>query len=265
MRSYQKNQRYYSCYKLIFAIICIIGLLNSCVTSRKTTYLQEYEESKYPTEIVPPETYQIQPNDNLFIRVTTPDPRWSAMFNTVPVSNTSMALTEQSVEILSYSVQLDGTVDIPYLGSILVAGKTVAEAKEALDVALADYVTDADITVKLVNNYLSILGDVNVPGRYPIYKEQLNIFQALAMAGDIANYGNRYKVSLIRQTMDGTIVKEIDLTDKNIIDSEYYYVLPNDMIYVQPMKGKFFAMSQFPFALIFSSITTFILVLSYIQ
>lgn len=265
MRTCQKNQRYYSYYNLVFAIICIIGLLHSCVTIKKTTYLQDYEMSPYPTEKVAPETYRIQPNDNLFIRVTTPDPRWSAMFNTLPVTSPTIAASAQSVDLLSYSVRLDGTVELPYLGPIVVAGKTITEAKEILERHLVDFVSDAAITVKLVNNFVSILGEVRTPGIYPIYKEQLNIFQAIAMAGDLDTYGNRYEVRLVRQTSEETIVKKFDLTDKNIIDSEFFYILPNDVIYVQPMRGKFFSMDQFPFALILTSVTTFILILNYIQ
>lgn len=265
MTAFKKVHFHFSYFHLLIAMTCIFGILNSCVTSRKTTYLQEYKKSEYPTEPVVPEYYRIQPNDNLFIRVTTPDPQWSAMFNTVPVSATSIGYSEQSVDLVSYKVNKDGTVEIPYLGSIPVAGETIQETKIILEKALSEYITDAAITVKLVNNYISILGEVNRPGRYSIYKEHLNIFQALAMAGDMANYGNRYQVNIIRQTTEGTIVKEFDLTDKNILDSEFYYVMPNDVIYAQPMKGKFFGMSQFPYSVILSTITTFLLVLNYMQ
>lgn len=264
----RKNVRIFNHYlhtQLSIVIIIAVGLLNSCVTSRKTSYLQEYKKSDYQYEYVAPETYRIQPNDNLFIRVTTPDPQWSAMFNTVTAGSTTIGHSEQSVDLLSYAVNLDGTVTIPYLGAISVAGRTLQETKITLEQALSEYVTDASITVKLVNNYISIIGEVNQPGRYPIYKEHLNIFQALAMAGDLANYSNRYKVHIIRQQESGTIVKEFDITDKNILDSEFYYVMPNDVIYAQPMKGKFFAMTQFPYTVILSTITTFLVILRFIQ
>jgi len=216
-------------------------------------------------EYVAPESYLIQPNDNIFIRVSTPDPRWSDMFNTLPVSAGSAAVTEQSVDLLSYVVELDGTVEIPYIGSILIAGKTLKEARSIIEDRLVDYVTDPTITVKLVNNYVSILGEVNRPGRYLIYKEQLNIFQAMAMAGDVDIYGDRYSLNIVRQTTEGTIVKEFDITDKNIIDTEFYYVMPNDVIYVKPMKGKFFGLYQFPYAVILTSVTTFLLLMNYLN
>jgi polysaccharide export outer membrane protein len=247
------------------AVTLLIGLISSCVTNKKTTYLQEYKKSEYSTEYQPPEEYRIQVNDNLFVRVVTPDPRWSAMFNTLPTNTATMSVGEQAVDLLSYPVSIAGTVDIPYLGSIEVVGKTLEETKQMIEASLADYVSDAGVTVKLVNNYISILGEVNLPGRYPIYKEHMNIFQAIAMASDLDDYANRYKVKIVREASGGTIIKEFDLTDKNIIDTEFYYVMPNDVIYVQPMAGKFFSMNQFPFAIILTSITTFILLLNYLQ
>ncbi len=264
MKIYDSSQKYTSHKTGFFFLVFGLCILNSCVTTRKTTYLQEYRKSEIPSEYTAPETYLIQPSDNLYIRVSTPDPRLSAIFNAMPVGGT-MTMSEESSALLSYSVQLDGSVELPYIGSIDVVGKTLSEAKDAIEVVLVDYVSDAAITVKLVNNYVSILGEVNAPGLYPIYKDRLNIYQALSMAGDMAEYSDRFRVSIVRQTTEGSIVKEFDLTDKNIIDSEFYYIMPNDVIYAKPMKGKFFAMNQFPFTLIFASITTFLLLHSYLQ
>jgi len=243
----------------------LLIVLSSCVTNKKTTYLQEVEDSEISTETYVPSSYKIQPNDNLFIRVVTPDPRWSVMFNTIPIGSGTVSATPQSVDLFSYEVRADGTVHLPYLGSIAVEGKTISEAREILEASLAAYVADAAITVKLVNSFVSILGEVTVPGIYPIYKEQLNIFQALAMAGDIDDFGNRYKVKIIRQTSEGSVVKEFNILDEKILDSEFYYVMPNDVIYAEPMKGKFFGMNYFPLGMALSAITTFLLVLDYIQ
>jgi len=265
MKTKKRIHKKFSTFKLLIETIITFSLLSSCVTTSKTTYLQDYTESEYPDESITPENYRIQPNDNLFIRVTTPDPQRSALFNTVVAGSGTIGYSEQSVDLLSYTVDLDGTVYLPYLGVIPVAGKTIQETRIILEDALSDYVTDVAISVKLVNNYVSVLGEVNRPGRYPIYKEHLNIFQALAMAGDLANYSNRYRVNIVRQTQDGAIVKEFNLTDKNIVYSEFFYVMPNDVIYAQPMKGKFFGMSQFPYSVILSTITTFLLILNYIN
>lgn len=245
--------------KKLVVYLLIMLLVSSCVTSKKTTYLQSYDSEELPEIEWEDFAYRIKPGDNLFLRIVTPDPRWAEMFNTLPVNAAMMSIGEQSVDLISYTVQQDGTVDIPYLDKIEVAGKTLPQIKEIIKKAISDYVADAAVTVKLVNNYVSIIGDVNRPGQYPIYKEHLNIFQAIAMAGDLAEYSDRYNVKIIRQKSEGTVVKSFNLTDDKIIDSEFFYVMPNDVIYAQPMKGKFFSLSSFPYSIIISTITTGIL------
>jgi len=248
----------------LFAAALLIAL-SSCVTNKDATYLQVPEESMYSGEYSPPPGYIIQPNDNLYIRVSTPDPRVSAFFNVFDDTGGMLQADEASAHLLSYAVELDGTVDIPYAGAVEVAGYTLPEAKAIIFEVLTEYVTEFSVTLKLMNNYVSVLGEINNPGMYPIYKERLNIFQALAMAGDVDDFSDRYLVSIIRQTEGESIVKEFDITDRSIIDSEFYYVMPNDLIYAQPIEGKFFGISEFPFALILSSITTFLLILNYVQ
>ena len=251
------------CILLLFVVAI---LLNGCVTNKKITYLQEYPESPYPDEYVVPETYRIQPNDNVYIRVATLDPRFSAFFNpSFDTGGSGGRMDESTADLMSYPVQEDGTIEIPYIGNVEVSGKTLNEAKVVIEALMTDYVTDAAITIRLVNNYVSILGFVNVPGLYPIYKNRLNIFQAISLAGDFGPYGDRYAVRIVRQKLEGSEVKEFDLTDKKIIESEYYYVLPNDVIYVKPMKGRFWGLAEFPWTVIFSSITATISIILLIQ
>jgi len=246
-------------------ILIVLGglLFNGCVTNKKITYLQQYEESKYSAYYEPPEDYKILMGDNIYLNVSTPDPRQSAMFNAM--GEGTQGFDEPTAQIYSYAVQIDGTVEFPYIGVLKVAGKTLKEVKTLIEEALSDYVNDATVTVKLVNNIVTVLGEVNNPGVYPLYQDRLTIFQALALAGDIDDYGDRYKISIIRNSTEGTIIKDFDVTDRNIVDTEFYYILPNDVIYVKPMKGKFFGMATFPFALIFTGITTFILIDNYIS
>jgi polysaccharide export outer membrane protein len=242
-------------------IVLLIGsvFFVSCVTSKKLTYLQ-YEGIPSDTVIaVTPADYKVLPFDNLFIRVVTPDPKWSEMFNTLPVTSAGISVTEMSADLISYQVDGSGAIFLPYAGKIVVAGKTLADVTAEVEKALKGYIADAAVTVKMINNYISLLGEVKNPGRYPIYKDRLNIFQALAMGGDLSEYSNRQKLQVIRQTTAGSIIKEFSLTDRSIMSSEFFYVMPNDVIYAEPMKGKFFQLNSFPYTLILSTITTFIL------
>jgi polysaccharide export outer membrane protein len=239
--------------------ILLLVILSSCVTNRKLTYLQ-YKGHKNDIIVpVTPSEYKLMPYDNLFIRVVTPDPQWAAMFNTMPVATYSISVTEQSADLVSYPVDGDGYIQLPYAGRIKVAGKTLSMITDDVAKILKGYVADAAVTVKMVNNYVSIIGEVQRPGKYPIYKDRMNIFQALAMAGDLNEFSNRRKIQLIRQTPGGNIVKQFSLTDRSIMSSEYFYVLPNDVIYAMPIKGKFFQLNAFPYSVLLSTITTFVL------
>ena len=244
----------FSMKKISLLALVLLIVLGGCVTNKEATYLQIYEESQYTGKYVPPVDYLLQPNDNIYLQVSTPDPRVSAFFNVFDVTGSNMTVTEASAQLMSYPVELDGTVNLPYVGYVMVAGKTLADAKLSIEEVLKDYVTEFTVIVKLVNNYVSILGEVRTPGLYLIYKERLNIFQALSMAGDVADVGERYTLAIIRQTEQESIVKEFDITDRNIIDSEFYYVMPNDVIYVKPLKGRYFAINTAPYVFAFSAI-----------
>jgi len=239
-------------------------MMASCVTNKKLVYLQS-EGAREEFIAITPATYIIQPYDNLFIKVVTPDPNLSDMFNTMSATSYGYSVNELSADMLSYSVADDGTIELPYAGKFIAAGKTMSMIKSDLETVLKNYITDAVVTVKMVNNYISIIGEVQRPGRYPIYKDRLNIFQALAMAGDLGIYSNRQKLQLIRQTPDGNIVREFSINNRNIIGKEYFYVMPNDVIYAPPMKGRFFQMSTFPYSVILSTITTFVLIWNVIK
>ena len=242
----------------------IMLLLSGCVATKDATYLQEYDESPYSGEYVPPIDYKIKTNDNLYIQVKSLDPTLALMFNAMDGAG-AMRGDEASNQLLSYAVDVEGNVDLPYVGKVSVVGKTITEAKDAIGNVLEDYLRDASLTVKLVNNYVSILGEVRNPGMYVIYKDRLNIYEALAMGGDVAEFSERHTVSIIRETDGESIIKEFDVTDKKIIDSEFYYVLPGDVLYVKPMKGRFFAINTAPWTFALSTLTAAISLIILIQ
>jgi len=134
-----------------------------------------------------------------------------------------------------------------------------------LDSTFQNYVTDAAITVRLVNNYVSIIGELRSPGRYILTKDRINIFEALSMAHDLSEFGNRQKVQLIRPTPYGPVVKEFSLSDRSILTSEFYYIMPNDIIYVKPVPGRMFAHNTSIYSLLLSTITTALVIISYFR
>jgi polysaccharide export outer membrane protein len=247
-------------HKIILISLSIILIFSSCVSRKKLTYLQyvdksaDYEVSEGGTRIsVTPPAYKIMPYDNLYIRVITPDPQWSALFN---VDVGMAGLTQESAALSGYNVDGDGNIEIPFVGKIEVAGKTLSEVKRNLDSVFKNYVSDAVITVKLVNNYISIIGEVRAPGRYLLTKDRLNIFEALSMAGDMSEYSNRQRVRLIRPSPYGPIIKEFSLADRSILSSEFYYLLPNDIVYTMPMNSKSFQINSSIWTLFLTTVTS---------
>ena len=253
----------------LLIVLSLLLLSASCVTKQKLTYLQYSDVgsvSAYnnmdPRLTVTPEEYRLKPYDNLFIRVVTPDPRWSEIFNVMPAGQGG-AITEESAGLLGYPVDINGDIEIQFIGKVTVGGLTLSEAKEKLDSVFKNYVNDASLTVRMVNNTISVIGEVRQPGRFPIMKERLNVFEAIAMAGDLNEYSNRQKVQIIRPTEYGPVVKEFSLNDRDILTSEYYYVMPNDIIYAQPLRGRSFIVNNPVYSLLFSTITTALVIIGF--
>jgi len=251
--------------------LSIVLILSSCITHKKLTYLRDLGQidgyiipEREPGISVTPSAYRIMPFDNLFIRVITPDPQWSLLFNIMP-AGAGGTVTDESATLFGYPVDVEGNIEIPFVGKVIAAGKTLVELKVELDTVFSNYVTDAAITVRLVNNYVSLLGEVSRPGRYLITKDRINVFEALAMAGDMSTFSNRQKVQLIRPSAYGPIVKEFSLSDRSILTSEFYYVMPNDIIYAEPASGKMFSHNTSIYSLFLNTITTVLILITYFR
>lgn len=244
---------------MVFGILAV--LMTGCYSHRVIGYLQEpTKQNKLPVyDSVPYEPYRIRVNDEIIYRLVTMDETMSKMLGTNAVSSGQYAN--------SYRVYSDGTIDLPFLKPIKVQGLTEAEAQEALHAAFKEIIPDADVKMALYNKYFSVVGDANA-GRYFIYKEKLNIFQALAMTGDVMNSGDRRHVRIIRPRDNGQEpeVLEFDIRTNSIIDSKYYYVYPNDVIYVARTKDSFYKVPSYSgfIGLITSSVALLTTVLNYV-
>jgi polysaccharide export outer membrane protein len=161
-----------------------------------------------------------------------------------------------------YSVGEDGNVKMPVLGNVPVAGRSIADATRDIEEMVAEYLIDATVVIKLVNFSITVLGEVRRPGNYYIYDNQFSIMDAIGLAGDLTDYGNR-KVNVVRQTADGATFATLDVTDSKAVVSEFYYLQPNDIVYVEPHKVKRLGFSQFPFGVVFSAITTTLLLINF--
>ncbi len=240
-------------------------ILASCIPQKKILYFQDKEkEEEEQTEFVNPmaEDYLVQPGDNLFVRVRSIDEDAYSFDETRLTTN---YYTEAGIYLNSYSVTDSGYIEFPLIGEVKVVNKTIFEIEQSLQERVDEYLKNTIVIVKLVNFRISMLGEFRNPGKYLVYQDNITIFQAIAMAGDLTDFAKRNEMVLIRQTENGSKMHRIDLNDKNILESDYFYLMPNDIVYAGPIKGKQFVFSTFPYGLIISLITLGVVLYTAVQ
>ena len=239
------------------SLILLLVAMTGCYGYRQVGLLQERDDlPQYDSVAYQP--YRLQVNDEIIYRVITMDETLAKTLSSNENTNSQYAN--------SYRIYSDGTVDIPFLAPIKLAGLTELEAQDTLRKAFREIIPDADVKLAMYNKRFTVMGDAR-SGVYNIYKERMTIFQALAMSGDLMNSGDRRHVRIIRPRGNGEpMVMEFDIRPNSIINSEYYYVYPNDLIYVSRDSGSFYKQSSYSsfLALITSSVSLLITVLNYI-
>ena len=158
-----------------------------------------------------------------------------------------------------------GTIEIPVIGKVFVLGKSLDEAKTEISKSTMVFLKDATVIVKLISFKYSILGEVKSPGVYQNYNNQLTVLEAISRAGDISAYGNRHKILVVRPGPETTKTFRLDITNSDILNSEGFFLLPNDIVYVEPIKTKSFRINMPAISLVLSSVSTLILILNYIR
>lgn len=249
----------------LFIVVCIVITSYSCVTQRKVEYLQNYDREEYKEPDFP--DYRLKSNDELFVQISSLDDAAANIFSTSANQQFVNAGTIQpyGASLMSYSIDRDGFLNLPVIGRILVLDKTLSEVSVEIRDSLLHVLNHPIVSVKLVNRYVSILGEVTNPGHFPFSQDKLSIFDAIGLAGDITEYGNRREVALIRNENGVNHRVDLNLTESDILSSGYYNLRPNDIVYVKPLRNKFWGMRQFPFAILFSTLTTGILLYSVVR
>lgn len=252
--------------KIFIALFGIIYSLSSCVTNKHTDLLQDI---KTDVLTITPDEYRIIPGDMLTITVYAWDPETAQLFSgytpgftaerenegTKVESGSRLKNIESTNSIKPIAVYADGTITFPYIGKIYVQDMTLLDARQAISAKLEAFAEGTTADVTLANRYFNVLGESGAR-RITMNNTSMTIYQALAIASTIGPYADKSKVSIIRQTKDGSSVKTFDLRSKDIIDTEFYYIQPNDVIYFPQMKRKFLG-STTSFAGVFGLVTSF--------
>jgi polysaccharide export outer membrane protein len=179
-----------------------------------------------------------------------------------------MNLNPAGFYLNGYSINEEGNITLPEVGPVKVVDLTLNEAQTLIANEISEYLSTATVIVKLTSFKITVLGEVNSPGYYYVYNDQANLLEGLGLASDLTEFGNRENITLIRQTDDGSEVVLINLKDPDILSSKYYFLQPNDVIYVQPLKAKNTRSNLSTFTILsvlFGAISSTILLLRYLN
>lgn len=221
--------------KILIHTLLVFFLLTSCASKENIVYLQNNNSVSGSTEYEP----IIQPDDVLSIIVTSENPEVAAPYNlknTAIQNATEIIAVNESIQ--AYIVDKNGAIQFPMIGNVVLGGLTKTEAVDKLKSILKEHVKDAIINMRILNFKVSVLGEVARPGTFNIKSERITLLEALSMAGDLTVYGKRKNIMVIRENKGVKTTQRIDLTNTDFLNSPYYYLAQNDVVYVEPNKTK---------------------------
>jgi polysaccharide export outer membrane protein len=241
-------------------LLAAIILISSCTSQKKLAYLNNLPKTG-GTETFTMEIpdYMIQPRDILYIsfKAITPDGKITDLLSSGGDYTTSSSMQGESGQYLfGYDVNSEGSIILPVIGKVQVAGLTLLETRKLLQEKGDTIFKNSTAECKLLSFKFTVIGEVKTPGTYINYNNYLTVIEAIGRAGGIGDYGKRDRVLVIRPTEKGTKTFTLNLQDKSILSSEAYFLLPNDVIIVEPEKNKIFNMNLPSISFILTSITS---------
>ena len=258
---------------VLFVTAIVMLVMTSCVSQKKILYLQKEQMNDSVASIEYQNKrsfdYKVQPGDNLYIRVSSMDKNFSEFFNSSSSVNIgsinagSNASGNASIYLNGFNVSDEGTIDFPYAGKIYVKDLTIDEIQQKIQNIIGEYQKETIVYVKLGLFNLTILGEVARPGQYQVYQSDINLFQAIALAGNATDFGNKKNVKIIHQTTEGSQIVRVNMNDADILENPQYYLKPNDIVYVEPLGIKRYGFTSIPYSTIFSAASLLITVMTF--
>ena len=263
--------------KLTLLLVFTTLLLQSCISHKDLVTLNgnetlpsDFKSDKllYTTQTQKFEVYKIHPYDQLMIKVNafegSTEQFLNREFESSSTNGQQANYDPASLYFNTFTVDEQGYIDLPVVEKIKVKGLTVAEIKEKLDEAYKPYLKFASSTVKMANNRITVMGEVNNPGMHYLYNDQNTILDAISLAGDFTDFGNRKKVKLIRQSDEGLETIYLNMSRSEFMYSPYYYIQPYDVIYVEPTRKKSRDVGANSTSLVLSGVSVGVLILNLI-
>jgi len=247
-------------YNLLF--IFILSIIFSCTPMKKITYLNDGVESEWAVTPTPPK-HSLEIGDILVVKVLSLDEETTNFFNVENnVNSANSGMTSANIYLNGFTINQEGIIEIPYIGEVYVLNQTIDQAKKSIEEKVDLYLKNATVICKLGNFNITVLGEIYRPNTFPVYKDNISIFEAIALSGGITDYGDLTKVKLIRTLNNKKTVHQIDLTKKDIISSELYYLRNNDLLYVEPLNYQGYIFRKSQSQMILSAITTAALIVN---
>lgn len=242
--------------------------LSSCYYNKSLVYFQDDSFSESQAKLMENKRsiYLLQPNDILSIKVkSSTNVEVSDLFNITTTTQAPMFTSPGNLFLEGYSIDEEGKIILPIIGELTVKDLSVEQARDLIQLNADKYLKNATVIVKLISFKVTVLGEVNNPGYHYVYNNQVTILEALGLAGDLTAVGNRKNVKLVRQVKGGSEVVLLNLTDPRLLKSKYFYLMPNDALYVEPLRARSGRLNLEHLTLVFSAATTAILILNYLD
>ena len=242
----------------------------SCRSTKNMKYLQDLQDNVLQSTPAKAPDYLIKASDNLYVDVQSMNAEVSQLFS--PSKSTSYSggtqseFGDRSSQYLNgYQVNQKGKILLPVIGEVNVSGMNEETARDSIQRRVGEYFKDATVKVKILTYKITVLGEVKNPGVYYNYNKSITILDALGMANGTTDDASVRKVLVIRSTDSGNKSYRLDLTEKSMMSSEAFYLLPNDVLYIEPDKYKNHNINTTAFSLVLTAISTTILILSYVN
>jgi polysaccharide export outer membrane protein len=251
----------------ILLLLLIPFLLSSCYYNKRLVYLQDKRFNEISSVSLKNRStpYVLQSNDVVSVKVkSATDREISSIFN-ITSETIGTSSTPGVLYMDGYSIDNNGNITLPVLGEIMLRGLTLEVARDSVQRRANKYLNQATVLMKLVSFKITVLGEVKNPGYLYVYNNQITVLEALGLAGDLTNFGNRTNIKLIRPTGEGSDVLLLDITDSDFLQSPNFYLMPNDVLYVEPLKARSKRSNLEVWSVILAAATTAVLVLSYIN
>ena len=241
-----------------FIVLLSIFTLSSCITNRDLEYIRSNKELKEQKANV--QDYRLQKGDLLSVQISTTTEQQHDFFNKENTSNSQLMM--QNPYLYGYLIKENGNLNLPSFGVVKAAGFTLRELENIIRDIAVSYFESPVVKLNILNFEITILGEVNTPGTFKVVDPEVNILYALSLSHDITQFGNRRKIKIIRNEDELNRVFYIDLTKKGVLNNADFMLQPHDIIYVAPLRKKFYAFNNLSniVSISLSAVTLFLLI-----